>query len=98
MRYTGPMTLYQTNKKNLDWSKLRASADYSINMICFVNGTVENILGKGENAGYQYFLLFPQYFQKGFFPSVFKSLHCAVRVKSHRLQCNCRAPALKIKV
>ena len=25
---------------------------------------IENILGKGENAGYQHFLLFPQYFQK----------------------------------
>ena len=25
---------------------------------------VENIVGKGENAGYQYFLLFPQCFQK----------------------------------
>ena len=27
-------------------------------------GTVENIVGKGENAGYQYFLHFPQCFQK----------------------------------
>ena len=26
--------------------------------------TVENIVGKGENAGYQHFLLFPQWFQK----------------------------------
>ena len=24
----------------------------------------ENIVGKGENAGYQHFLLFPQCFQK----------------------------------
>ena len=24
---------------------------------------VENTVGKGENAGYQYFLLFPQFFQ-----------------------------------
>ena len=24
----------------------------------------ENIMGKGENAGYQHFLLFPQCFQK----------------------------------
>ena len=30
----------------------------------FVLGLVENIVGKGENAGYQYFLLFPQCFQK----------------------------------
>ena len=26
-------------------------------------GREENILGKGENAGYQHFLLFPQCFQ-----------------------------------
>ena len=26
----------------------------------FVLGSVENIMGKGENAGYQHFLLFPQ--------------------------------------
>ena len=30
----------------------------------FVMGRVENIVGKGENAGYQHFLLFPQCFQK----------------------------------
>ena len=30
----------------------------------------ENIVGKGENAGYQHFLLFQQYFQK---PSVYDS-------------------------
>ena len=28
---------------------------------------VENIVGKGENAGYQHFLLFPQCFQKASF-------------------------------
>ena len=27
-------------------------------------GRVENIVGKGENAGYQHFLLYPQCFQK----------------------------------
>ena len=30
----------------------------------FVLGKEENIVGKGENAGYQHFLIFPQYFQK----------------------------------
>ena len=30
-------------------------------------GSVENIVGKGENAGYQHFLLFPQCFQKASF-------------------------------
>ena len=29
-----------------------------------VFGRVANIVGKGENAGYQHFLLFPQCFQK----------------------------------
>ena len=28
---------------------------------------VENIVGKGENAGYQHFLLFPQYFENVYF-------------------------------
>ena len=32
-------------------------------MIC-VTDWVENIVGKGENAGYQHSLLFPQCFQK----------------------------------
>ena len=32
----------------------------------FVLGRVEDILGKGENAGYQHILLFPQCFQKAF--------------------------------
>ena len=30
-------------------------------------GIAENIVEKGENAGYQHFLLFPQCFQKGSF-------------------------------
>ena len=49
------------NNKFLDWSKLKALADAKINMtekLKFVLGRVENILGKGENAGYQHFLLF----------------------------------------
>ena len=33
----------------------------------FVLGRVENIVGKGENAGYQHSLLFPQCFQKASF-------------------------------
>ena len=33
----------------------------------FVLGKVENIVGKGENAGYQHFLPFPQCFQMAFF-------------------------------
>ena len=45
----------------------------------FVLGRVENIAGKGENAGYQYFLLFPQCFQKGLFSKVIKHWDCVVK-------------------
>ena len=37
-------------------------------MIISVFDRVENNVGKGENAGYQHFLLFPQCFQKVSFP------------------------------
>ena len=33
-------------------------------MAKFVFDTIENIVGKGENAGHQHLLLFPQCFQK----------------------------------
>ena len=33
-------------------------------------GRIENIVGKGENAGYQHFLLFPRCFHKLSFPEV----------------------------
>ena len=33
-----------------------------------VSDRVENIKAKGGNAGYQHFLLFPQCFQKVYFP------------------------------
>ena len=35
---------------------------------------VENIVGKGENSGYQHFLLFPQCFQKASFPEASKGV------------------------
>ena len=41
--------------KILDWFKLKAFADNKINVVQkleFVDGRVENIVGKGENAGY----------------------------------------------
>ena len=53
----------------LDLSKLKAYADDKINVteaLKFVLGKVENIVGKGENAGYQHLLLFSQCFQKTF--------------------------------
>ena len=55
------------NDKIVDWSNLKASADdkiYVTEKLKFVLGRVEYIMGKGENAGYQHFLLFPQCFQK----------------------------------
>ena len=55
------------NDKILDWSKFKAFADDNIDVtqkLKFVLEMVENIVGKGENAGYQHFLLFPQCFLK----------------------------------
>ena len=59
------------NNKMIDWSKFKALTIADNNsdvarMANFVFDRVENIAGKGENAGYQHFLLFPQCFQKAF--------------------------------
>ena len=46
------------NDKILDWSNLKAVADDTSNAaekLKFVLGRVENIVGKGENAGHQHF-------------------------------------------
>ena len=59
--------------KILDWSKFKALADDKINVTKrwkFVLGRVEN-MGKGENAGYQHFLLFPC-FQKASLSGLYK--------------------------
>ena len=48
------------NGKFLGLSKLKAFANDKINVsekLKFVLGRVESIVGKGENAGYQHFLL-----------------------------------------
>ena len=53
--------------KILDKSNLKDSADDKINATfvkSFVLERVENIVGKGGNASYTHFLLFPQCFQK----------------------------------
>ena len=50
----------------LDLSKLKALADDNLNvaiMAKFVSGSIENIVEKEKNAGYQHFLIFPQCFQ-----------------------------------
>ena len=54
------LTLHQTT--NLDLSKMKAFEDDKINVtqkLKFALGILENIVGKGENAVYQHFLLFP---------------------------------------
>ena len=58
------------NDKTMDWSKLKVFADDKLNAtenLKFVLGWVENTVGKGENTGFQDFLLFPQSFQKASF-------------------------------
>ena len=55
-------------------TKLKAFPDNKIDvaqMMIPVFDRVENIVGKGENAGYQHFLLVPQCFSK---PSSLRSL------------------------
>ena len=51
--------------KTLTWSNLKEFADNKIEVYQktkFVLNWLENILGNGENAGYQHFLLFPKCF------------------------------------
>ena len=64
--------------KILDWSKFKAFADDKLNAtkkLKFVLVRVENIVGKGEDAGYQHLLLFPQCFPK---PSLSGSLKVGI--------------------
>ena len=61
---------------------MKAFADDKINVtekLKFVFERVENIVEKGENAGYQYFLLFPQCFQKASYSGPLKSQDCVVK-------------------
>ena len=53
------------SNKILDVTKLKAFADDKLNiasMMISLLDRIENAVGKGENAGYQHFLLFPQCF------------------------------------
>ena len=55
----------------LDWSIFKELGDDKIDVtekLKFVLRRVENIMGKGENAGYQHFVLFLQCFQKASIP------------------------------
>ena len=63
----------------LDWSKFRAFSDNNSNvakLAKFAFGRIENIVGKGENAGDQHFLLIPQCFQRPLPEGPFKSELC----------------------
>ena len=67
------------NDKIFDDSKSKSFADDKINVtqnLKFVMGRVENIVGKGENAGYKHFLFFLTMFSKAFFFRVVKSQEC----------------------
>ena len=73
------------NDKILDWYKLKAFADDKVvvtEKLKFVFGRVENIVGKGENAGYQHFLLFLQYFQKACLSRSLKIVTVWIRVNA----------------
>ena len=62
------------NNKVLDMTKLKAFADDNLNtakMTIALLYRVESTVRKGENAGYQHFLLFPHGFPK---PSLLRSL------------------------
>ena len=55
--------------KFLNLSKLKAFGDDKINVtekLKFVFGRVEIIVGKGENAGNQHFLVFPRFSKPSF--------------------------------
>ena len=70
--------------KSYKWSNFKAFADDKISVnkeLKFVFGRVENIVGKGENAGNQHFFLFPQCFQKLSFVEVFKVGIVWIKVK-----------------
>ena len=57
------------NDKMLAFTELKAFADDKL--VIYVCDRVENIVGKGENAGYQHFLLFPQCSAFSLFPTMF---------------------------
>ena len=68
--------------KIVDWSKLKAFADNKINvaeMMISLPDMIENIVGKGENAGYSIFSFSHNVFSKDLFFRVVKSRDCVVK-------------------
>ena len=68
--YGKELTLYHTNDFQLDPNciNLQTKKLFVSQLIIYFTDQVENIVEKGENAGFQHFLLFPQCFYKSFYP------------------------------
>ena len=70
------MNSFPNDRVFFDWIKFKAFADNNLNIakiiISFFLYRVENIVGKGENAGNWHFLLYPQGFQKASFSGLLK--------------------------
>ena len=58
--FTTQKCVYCTYLNCLPFQKIQMLLE----LLRFVLDRVENIIGRGENAGIQHFLLFSQYFQK----------------------------------
>ena len=63
LHINGTLKVWAQTQLSMDSSFIITGPDVAKRMISVFN-RVENTVGKGENAGYQHFLLFPQCFQK----------------------------------
>ena len=76
MCHAGPISICRSsNNIFLDRTKFKAFGDDILNVDEIMNYNLDrvgNIVGKGENAGNQHFLLFPQCFQKASFSRALK--------------------------
>ena len=78
------LTHYQTTNFRLFQTEEFADYNFKFNQNCRkLSKWVENTVGKGENARYKQFLLFPQCFQKACFPGVSKGVIVWEWVKMH---------------
>ena len=77
------------NDKFLDWTKLKTFADMKLNVVKMMISLlyrVENIVGKGGNAGCQHFLFFPQCFPKT--SSLRGGRDCVVKLRIFNIPAN----------
>ena len=72
------LTFYQMTKCWTCQNSKHLQMTNFVKMLTSFFSQVENIVAKGENAA-RIFLLFPQFFSKGIFPRVLKSLDCVVK-------------------